>query len=312
MPFRYGGLERRCVTAVGRMNNAMVRQGVQQLRYWSRAGRRRIRDAVLSNRHDTKTTREDIALKYIAGSGIEIGALNFPLRLPRRASVRYVDFLSPEVLREHHAHLLAAGQYLRMPDVVDDGETLGKFGDASVDFVIANHFIEHTEDPIATLANHLRVLRAGGVLYMAVPDKRHTYDRDRELTSLEHLIRDHVDGPEGSRGEHYREWARFVDGVAEDAVDAHASELARRRFSIHFHVWTMETFLDLLLHCQRSGMPFNLELIERNGEEFVVVLRRQARGKLRDPGSRGGADVAKFRSNREPREGFAWPGLRSG
>ena len=36
---------------------------------------------------------------------------------------------------------------------IDDGERLGKIADASQDFVIANHFLEHCQDPILALLN---------------------------------------------------------------------------------------------------------------------------------------------------------------
>ena len=97
----------------------------------------------------------------------------------------------------------------------------------SQDFIIANHFIEHTEDPIGTIKRFLTVLRPQGILYMAVPDKRFTFDLERPLTSLEHLLRDHTEGPEWSRESHFREWAQFVcsqdrrrRGTRSAAVDA--------------------------------------------------------------------------------------------
>lgn len=47
------------------------------------------------------------------------------------------------------------------PDIVDDGECLSKVGDFSQDFVIANHVLEHFEDPIKGFRNMLRVLKHG-------------------------------------------------------------------------------------------------------------------------------------------------------
>ena len=38
-------------------------------------------------------TSEHAAAVYLKGSGIEIGALNLPLRVPPSARVRYVDYL---------------------------------------------------------------------------------------------------------------------------------------------------------------------------------------------------------------------------
>ena len=63
-------------------------------------------------------------------------------------------------------------------DIVDDGEKLSSFPDGQLDFIIANHMIEHTANPLGTIRNHLRKIREGGVLYYAVPDKRYTFDVD--------------------------------------------------------------------------------------------------------------------------------------
>ena len=137
--------------------------------------------------------RRRISRQYLRGDGLEIGALHRPLRVPASVNVRYVDRMDVADLRAHYPELRKA--QLVDVDIIDDGETLSSQADASADFIIANHFIEHTEDPIGTVANHLRVLRPGGVLYLAVPDRHHTFDVDRPPTPVDHIVRDHRDGP---------------------------------------------------------------------------------------------------------------------
>ncbi len=217
--------------------------------------------------------RNDLAERYLHGEGIEIGALHKPLPLPRDAHARYVDRMSADDLRRHYPEL--AGWKLIDPDIVDDGEKLTKLDADSVDFVIANHFIEHTEDPIAAIAAHLRVLRPGGVLFMAAPDKQHTFDRERAVTTIDHMARDHREGPETSRAEHYEDWSRHVDKA--DDVEGHARDLLDQSYSIHFHVFTLDSFQELLEHARSAeGLPFTVEEALQNGEEFVVVLRKTA------------------------------------
>ena len=159
-----------------------------------------------------------------------------------------------------------------------------------MDFVVANHFMEHTQDPIGTLACHLRVLRPGGVLYLAIPDKRRTFDRTRPVTTLEHLLRDHLEGPECSRREHYDEWAREVssvlNGVPENLFEQEARTLEESEYSIHFHVWTPMAWLELLAHCARTN-PVDVLACVQNQHEFITVLRKDGES----PGA-SGADVA--------------------
>ena len=204
---------------------------------------------------------------------MEIGALHSPLPLPPDATVRYVDRMDCTGLRNHYPEL--AAETLVEVDIVDDGETLSSQQDSSVDFVIANHFIEHTQDPLGTLANHLRVLRPGGVLYLAVPHRRRTFDADRRPVSLEHIVRDHREGPDWSRALHQEEWARLVDKVPAAEVAARVQELEQSDYSIHFHVWAPREFRALLEYARSEmQLPFTIETLRHNGYEFIAVLKR--------------------------------------
>ena len=224
---------------------------------------------------EIRATRRTLARRFLKGEGLEIGALHLPLRMPRSARVRYVDRMSVADLRNHYPEL-AAWDVVDV-DIIDDGEKLTTISDGSVDFVVANHLIEHTEDPIATLENHLRVLRPGGVLFMAVPDKRHTFDADRSVTALRHIIDDYHEGPSASREDHYAEWVREVEQLPEKQILQRAQELEQRDFSIHFHVWTPDAFAELLVHCAtQEGLPLEIEALQPARHEFITILRKRA------------------------------------
>ena len=216
--------------------------------------------------------RKQIASHYLSGQGIEIGALHSPLKVPTNIKVSYVDRMSVAELRKQYPEL--EQQELVDIDIIDDGENLLSIADSSVDFVIANHMIEHCQNPIGTIKQHLRVLKTGGILYMAIPDMRYTFDRDRQLTSLDHLIRDYNDGSEWSMYQHFEEWSRLVDKVPESQVESSVKRLIDINYSIHFHVWTQIEFLELLLYCKKHYFNFELELLQRNGIEFIVVIKK--------------------------------------
>lgn len=235
--------------------------------------RRRVGALLSPDARRLNACRRGLAERYVRGEGIEIGALHQPLVVPSAARVRYVDRYDVDGLRGHYPELSALP--LVPVDIIDDGERLPSLPDASADFVIANHFIEHTQSPLATLRNHLRVLRPGGILYLAVPDKRHTFDIDRDVTPLEHVLRDLDEGPDWSRAQHFHEWAQHVDHAPD--VDAHAAKLMADDYSIHFHVWTPAAFTELLEHARDElAMPFAIEELESNQHEFIAVLRRTA------------------------------------
>lgn len=229
--------------------------------------------------------RVAFANSYLIGEGLEIGPLHQPLAVPPHARVRYVDRMTAEQLRREYPELVDWD--LTEVDIVDDGETLASIGAESQDFIIANHFLEHTENPIGTIECHLGKLKPGGVLFYAVPDKRFTFDFRRPPTPIEHMIADYEEGPERSRAEHYEEWCRLVideesdavgtadQAASEEWVQQRARQLEDQAYSIHMHVWTQAEFLELLLAIrERFGDAFDIEAAARVGIEFVVVLRK--------------------------------------
>jgi predicted SAM-dependent methyltransferase len=224
-------------------------------------------------RADDRLGRVDVARAYLRGRGLEIGALHRPLRLPAAASVTYVDRLSESELRLQYPEL--ALHALVPVGVIDEAEALSSVPDGSQDFVVANHFLEHCQDPIGTLKTFVRVLRPGGVAYLTVPDKRFTFDRDRPVTPLAHLLRDHEDGPEWSRREHFEEYVRLALGVTDpDESEQKVEELLSKDYSIHFHVWTQREFAELLA-ATAEEVGFEIELFLKRKYEVIAVLRKE-------------------------------------
>jgi len=229
--------------------------------------------------------RAELAARFLFGEGLEIGPLHQPLTMPPHAKPRYVDRMQVDELRREYPEL--ADWNLTPVDVVDDGELLRTIPEESQDFIVANHFLEHCENPISTIQTHLGKLKPGGILFYAVPDKRYTFDFRRPVTPLEHMVADYEEGPERSRSEHYEEWTRLVTGeespsvgtaeqaASEDWALRKARELEEAKYSIHMHVWTQAEFLKLVLACRdRLGGIFDIEAAARQAIEFMVVLRK--------------------------------------
>lgn len=224
-----------------------------------------------------KLTRFDYSSHYIKGEGIEIGALNRPLEVSNKAEVKYIDYLTVSELLAQYPEL--KGETVIEPDIIDNGERLETFKDNSLDFVIANHFIEHCEDPILALKNFCRVLKEGGTLYLGVPDKQYTFDNVRPLTTIEHLLKDHEIGPKWSRKDHYLEYSKYVEKVDTAQLSDHAKGREESSYSIHFHVWTTETFMESLLYILKHfDLPLTLQLAIKNeineGKELIVILQK--------------------------------------
>ena len=221
------------------------------------------------------TMRQKLANDVIRGRGIEIGALHAPLEVPRKVRVTYVDRFPATDLNAHYPEL---GPVKFRVDVIDDGEKLQTFAAASQDFIIANHFLEHAQDPIRTIKRHLEVLKRGGILYMAVPDMRLTFDQKRDPTTIDHFRRDHQEGPAWSYEAHVDEYVRLVeDRLPGQGLEERVAEIKRTDYSIHFHVWTeasIQAFFQFLQDALK--LAFRIKRVQHNperGENICIVQK---------------------------------------
>ena len=99
-------------------------------------------------------------------------------------------------------------------------------------------------------------------------------------TSREHLKRDH-EGASPSRSDHFKDWARHVEGASEEDTDRVAASLMERNYSIHFHVWTQFELMELLVTLRREyALPFDVELFMANDTECIMVLRKSPLGTI--------------------------------
>ena len=241
-------------------------------------------------------TRRRIAAEFISGNGIEVGAFANPLPLPDSVGVSYVDKYDLDKLDEGHkvaglslADFGVAKEAIVRPDIVDDGEHLLKIGDYSQDFVIANHVLEHFENPIGGFKNMYRVLKHGGLLFVSLPEMRHSFDCVRRETPFPHILRDYIEGPAWSRRQAYVEFAKLFarNGMdkglfprrsgpdLDDYELALATELDKADFSIHFHAWTMDGMIEMFMRIKSElNISFETRLIFKNSDEVIFVFEK--------------------------------------
>jgi predicted SAM-dependent methyltransferase len=231
----------------------------------------------LVNRQSPKLDRNFIASQYITGIGIEIGALHNPLPVnTRNAKVQYVDRMGIKKLKEQYPELNE--QKLVPVDIIANGELLESIDNSTQDFVIANHFIEHCQNPILTIKNMLRVLKKGGIIFLAVPDKRFTFDELRPVTTIKHLLEDFEKGTQFSKENHFREWSELVYKIqTEEQINLMTKKLIEMDYSIHFHVWEkkdMDEFLVFLIKNMEFGFEVEVSLRVNNSNENIYILRK--------------------------------------
>jgi SAM-dependent methyltransferase len=266
---------------------SLARAGLAKMGLLSVAGRRFAEITVA-------VARGEIAARHLRGAGIEIGAMHFPLPVPRGVNVRYVDRLSKQEAIRRYPELDPS----RMvePDIVEDGFTLASVPERSQNFVIANHVLEHSPNPLRALENWTRVVRPGGVLYVTVPVAEMCFDRGRPETTIEHMIDDYklcrdslYEEFRAKNRSHYEEWVRIsAPNAAHDEgrrpppmtpgeIANEIDRLAQSAEEIHFHTFSPTSFA-ALLGSFREAIDPSVQVAETVdlGGEVVGILRRDA------------------------------------
>lgn len=209
--------------------------------------------------------RDKYSYKYIKGAGIEIGGNHVPLPVNPGTEVLYVDlFMQPNDSLPVKKNL-----------VIDDAERLDHFDDESLDFIIANHVLEHTHNPIGTVLRWIDAVRNGGILYIALPEKTKTFDAPRAVTSFIHLLDDHTRSPSEMLIEdtkHYLEWHRIIDKLEGQVLIDRVALDVRSKANIHFHVFDLK-LMDQFFNYFSDFLIVRERVI--NGSEVIWVLEKK-------------------------------------
>ena len=122
------------------------------------------------------TVRAELSRRFISGHGLEIGGGTRPFPVPTGAKVSYGDIRDPVSLKSYFkTDAVQSGEPI-------DAQTLAGIADASLDFVISAHVIEHLRDPIGAIVNAIRVLEYGGSICWLCPTcGEHSIATDRKL-----------------------------------------------------------------------------------------------------------------------------------
>lgn len=223
--------------------------------------------------------RAAVAARYLQGEGIEVGAGSRVFPVPKNVHVIYGDIRDHSTLEAYFG-----GDEVRSGRKID-AQTFAGINDDSLDFVISAHVIEHLRDPIGSLANAFRILKPEGLLILAVPDMRFTFDVKRPETTVEHLLEDFRDGGAATCRQAFEEHLRFVhpyftgEHYSEEEIEWQVTENTRRwwDFDIHYHAWTQAGF-EALLAAVAKFLPLEIEEAVQVVNENIFVLRKRRNG----------------------------------
>ena len=229
--------------------------------------------------------RRQLAQKYLTGLGIEIGAMHNPLKVPRFVKVEYLDVTTREEnirkFPELNPHDLVHVDHLANGFLMDGIQS------SSFDFVIANHVLEHASNPVGALVQWFRVLKPGGILYCALPRMDFTFDKDRSLTTPQHMLDDYLLLEQQNTLEvrkrnlaHYHEWLSIalpsqtgLPPLSPEKLAEKIRDFSAREEEIHFHTFTMASALEFLQLVGGQILPDIriLEAVDARAEILLIL-----------------------------------------
>lgn len=117
--------------------------------------------------------------------GVEYGPLTCPIVTREMGPVLYVDYADTETLKAKEYRDTDREQIVDV-DIVWGAERLADRGPFY--YAVASHVIEHIPDPIGWLKEITDALSDDGRIALAIPDKRYTFDVNRQLSTTGELV----------------------------------------------------------------------------------------------------------------------------
>jgi SAM-dependent methyltransferase len=235
-------------------------------------------------------TRSTISQHYIKGHGVEIGAFHnpFPIHF-NKCTIDYVDTKTKEELRLNFPEINFNTTFVVETNMIDDGEVLSKIKNETYDFLISSHQLEHCMSPITAIENQLRVVKKGGTLFYAIPNKYKTFDKNRPVTCFEKL-EDHYAHDIRMKESYSQEEQAYWETLIIDCYDEyllnvdHMKDQSERRkigkdrmdkkLDIHFHTFTPKSTYDFFYRLSIIYL-FEIELFFNSDHEIFLVLKKE-------------------------------------
>lgn len=241
------------------------------------------------------SARKKASFRYLRGQGVEIGALHCPLEVLPGVVVKYVDYATRDENVKKYPEI--DGSRIVVTDHVDDGFELSCIQNASQDFIIANHVLEHSPNPLQALLNWSRALKANGFLFMTLPNGDKSFDKGRMITTAEHIVEDYelvragrMQAFTARNREHYKEFVEIsIPNLkkvhrnlkvyrTEADKNAYIDKLMRESsVDAHFHVFTKSSLASVMSHLidhYLQDMSLREVIRSRFDFEYVVILEK--------------------------------------
>ena len=231
--------------------------------------------------------------------GLEIGPLHNPLVRKSDGEVLYVDHADTDFLKQANHNPLINNDDIVDVDIIWGDRPLRQLVPQPMDYVVASHVIEHVPDMIGWLMDLHGALKEDGLICLAIPDRRFTFDLHRPESTIGELVEAYLVRARRPPARHlfdklalYAEYPKAqaweedmtaqLPPQAERLPEAYrlAQHVASTIDYVDAHCWvfTPESFLDVADRLSQLGLfPFlidNFHPTEYGDYEFYLRLRK--------------------------------------
>jgi predicted SAM-dependent methyltransferase len=223
-------------------------------------------------------------VKDLVGSGIEFGAATTPTVTPDNCKVEYADYFKVD----EGCNKEFQGDFVTIKYFTSLDEMNG-IRNNSLDFIMNCHVIEHVSRTLLAIEQCYKKLKKHGILFMAIPHMNFTFDSLRQLTPLEHFIKDYKNYNKErdmihvvDYFEHLSKYFSKQKGIEEERIDLYPvldRFITGEVIDLHYHTFTEENFAQLLDYFNTNIARWRTtEIIPRipfeGSNEFYVRLTK--------------------------------------
>lgn len=213
-------------------------------------------------------------LEKMRGDGLEVGAFFNPFDYNKQTTkMIYADRYSREELINLYKH----NPEVKIDKIVDANVIYNVhqdlWGKDVFDFICASHVFEHLYNPVKVLVHWFNAIKENGYIFLVIPDKEHTFDKPREVTTVDHLINDYKNDVKEADLDHYKDfYSNVYPHEPEEKVKKHY--LSKQDF--HCHVFTRESILELFISLSilLDDINFKIIDIEQDGMNISILLKK--------------------------------------
>ena len=158
---------------------------------------------------------------------------------------------------------------------VSEATDMRQFANDAFDFLLASHVLEHVANPVRALMEWQRIVREDGLIVLILPDRRHTFDHRRPVTTMDHLLNDYQSNMGEDDLTHLPEIIALHDldrdpeaGDAEAFLQRSRENLVHR--CLHHHVFDPDLLCRLI---QQIGM--SVVAVETMPPYHILAIARK-------------------------------------